>query len=409
MSTKRWSVFSRKNYFAATFPTWMLPLKFNVFLHICTNCVCVWAVTSQLKSLCSLDFEQMDENRRVDGQMCWNSRRSLKMAARVRTEDWRSALSNGSLPWIVEGWLPFIIFGGTTQTSDAWMRLQKETEKLRGLYEANNSNHQHLQDFKVSNKILKLEPEDECLAFIDRRQKRLWQLPQDADRKCNSSVLLDILFFMTQSWKTKFCFDVMFSCKWSRRCPTFMQSGDLTEITIMRLGGSSAGAGPCPTAGSGWVGPRSGSGALWSGRMMRKEKQPLQMWSHKPRCQIHHNHCGASHVFILISITAVLSFTALLFAFFSSLTHPPVSDADADASALRAVSCGKHFSAVIKASAGGQSAVSTMSALSTGTGTDRRMIVHVHAFFWNINLVWEVAPYIWKPLCKNMMMISAAF
>lgn len=81
---------------------------------------------------------------------------------------------------------------------------------------------------------------------------------------------------------------------------------------------------------------------------------------------------GEHHVFIFVSIT-VLSFTAVLFAFFSSLTHPSVSDADAHASALRAPLRWEHFSSVIKASVGGQTAMSTMSALSalstcTGTG-----------------------------------------
>lgn len=194
MSTRRWSVFSRKNCFAGTFPTWMLPLKFNVFLHICTNCVCVWAFTSHLKSLCSLDFEQMDENRRVDGQMCWNSRRSLKMAARVRTEDWRPALSNASLPWMMEG--------GTTQTSDARMRLQKETEKLRGLYEANNSKP------STPPRLWFL------IKYWSQSQKTsVWPLLTEDRNACDScrrtqtgnvilaSVLLDILFFMTQSWR----------------------------------------------------------------------------------------------------------------------------------------------------------------------------------------------------------------
>lgn len=172
------------------------------FLRICTNCVCVWAFTSQLKSLCSLDFEQMDKNRRVDRQMCWNSRRSLKMAARVRTEDWRPALSDASLPWMMEGWLLFIIFGGTTQTSDAWMRLQKETEKLRGLYEANNSK------LSTPPRLWFL------IKYWSQSQKTsVWPLLTEDRNTCDScrrtqtgnvilaSVLLDILFFMTQSWR----------------------------------------------------------------------------------------------------------------------------------------------------------------------------------------------------------------
>lgn len=178
----------------------MLPLNFNVFLHICSNCVGVWAFTSQLKSLCSLDFEQMDENRRVDGQMCWNSRRSLKMAARVRTEDCRTALSDASLLWMMEGWLLFIIFGGTSQTSDAWMRLQKETEKLRGLYEANNSKPWTPPRLWF------------LIKYWSQSQKTsVWPLLTEDRNACDScrrtqtgnvilaSVLLDILFFMTKA------------------------------------------------------------------------------------------------------------------------------------------------------------------------------------------------------------------
>lgn len=176
------------------FPNLNFAIKIQCFPpHLDQLRLCLRSVTSQLKSLCSLDFEQMDENTCVDRQMWWNSRRSLKMDARVRTEDWRSALSNASLLWMMEGWLLFIKFGGTSQTSDAWMRLQKETEELTS---------KTLQKTLVSNKTLKSEPEDECLAFTDRRQKCLWQLPQDADRKCKSCFsIIRYSFFMTQRYR----------------------------------------------------------------------------------------------------------------------------------------------------------------------------------------------------------------